>query len=241
MDYFQSAKELVNYANNSYSKIKKAYEDSLHERSIKTALLIEIKNFMENLRSALDYSAHGLFDKYGDKTKNQNIYFPYAWEGLSYNDFRSKNIIEKNIPGLSKNRPDIVKIIEGYQSFSSNENDWLPKFMDLNNENKHQNLTPQIRKEAKQLNISSGGVSISMGESCRIEMGSGTMIQMGGAVIPGGLRIDVNNPARIFGQAKQEIITWVSFRFESNDEPVLPLLEKSLNGISKIINELSKL
>ncbi len=34
-------------------------------------LLIEIKNFMENLRSALDYSAHGLFDKYGDKKKSK--------------------------------------------------------------------------------------------------------------------------------------------------------------------------
>ena len=241
MNYFQNAKELINYANDSYKKILEGYKDSLHEKTIKSSLLIEIKNFMENLRSALDYSAHGLFKKYGDKTKSQDIYFPYAWNGLSRSEFKSRNIIENKIPGLSKSRPDIVSVIERYQAFSSNENDWLPKFMDLNNENKHQNLTPQVRKDTKQLNISSGGVSISMGEGFRIEMGSGMMIQMGGAVIPGGQRIDVNNPARIYGPAKQEIITWVSFHFASNDEPVLPLLEKSLKGITKIVNELSNL
>lgn len=241
MDYFQSAKELIDYANESYSKIKKSYNDSLHDKKIKPTLLIEIKNFMENLRSALDYCAHGLFDKYGDKNKKQNIYFPYAWPGLSGSDFKTKKIIDNKIPGLSCSRPDIVATIEGYQAFSSKGNDWLPKFMELNNENKHQNLTPQVRKETKQLNISSGGVSISMGEGCSIEMGSGTMIQMGEATIPGSQRIDVNNPAKIFGQAKQEIIIWVSFNFQSNNEPVLPLLEKAVNGTTKIVSELSKM
>lgn len=241
MDYFRNAMELINHATDSFSKIKRAYGDSLHDKTIKPTLLIEIKNFMENLRSALDYSAHGLFDKYGNKTETQNIYFPYAWDGLSGNDFKTKKIIDNKIPGISNNRPDIAKAIEGYQAFSSTENNWLPKFMELNNENKHQHLTPQIRRETKQLNISSGGVSISMGEGCRIEMGHGTMIQMGGAIIPGGQRIDVNNPAKILGQAKQEVITWVSFNFQSNNEPVLPLLEKALHGITKIVNDLSKM
>jgi hypothetical protein len=239
MGHFEDAVELLSHATSRFDQIKKAYSDSLHEKTIKQTLLIEIKNFMENLRSALDYSAQGLFDKYGDKSTTTNIYFPYAWAGLSAVDFKAKKIIGRKIPGLSNNRPDIVKVIEGYQAFSHPDNDWLPKFMDLNNENKHQQLTPQVRKEEKQLNISSGGCSISMGEGCRIEMGRGTMIQMGGAIIPGGQRIDVNNPAKIFGQAKQEVITWVSFNFQSNNEPVLPLLEKSLQGITKIVKNLS--
>jgi len=75
---------------------------------------------------------------------------------LSGSEFKSKNIIENKIPGLSKSRPDIVSVIEGYQAFSRNENDWLPKFMDLNNENKHQNL-PTSAKRDKAICIYSNG------------------------------------------------------------------------------------
>jgi len=229
MEYFEDAKELLTHAQESFAKIEKVYKDSLSEKKIKVHLLIEIKNLMENLRSSLDYSAHGLFEKYGDKTKKVNIYFPYAWLGLSREDFRQKKIIEKKIPGLSKTHSDIVDKIESYQVFASKKNEWLPKFMDLNNENKHQALVAQQRKETKQLNISSGGVSISMSEGCSIQMGSGCSIQMGGATIQGGQNISVNNPAIISGPAKQEIITWVSFHFKTNNEAVLPFLKTALS------------
>ncbi|HCT86518.1 MAG: hypothetical protein DKM50_11480 [Candidatus Margulisiibacteriota bacterium] len=239
MDNFENAKQLTEYSEETFQKIKNIYNASLYEKTIKAALLIEIKNLMENLRSALDYCSHGLFDKYGDTSKKQNIYFPYAWAGLSATEFRSKRIIDNKIPGLIRNRPDIASKIESYQAFANPSNEWFPKFMDLNNENKHQHLTPQERKETRQLNISSGGASISMGEGCSIQMGAGAMIQFGGAIIPGGQRIDVNNPAMILGNAKQEVITWVSFNFQSNGEPVLQLLEKAVNGVKKIVSELS--
>lgn len=238
MDYFQNAIELINHSKGSLEKIKKVYEESINDKTIKPILLIEIKNFMENLRSALDYSAHGIFDKYGDNTKLGKIYFPYAWNGCTQQEFQLKNIIEKGIPGLTSKRPDIAQKIEDYQYFKDINNHWLPKFMDLNNENKHQQLTPQIRKETKHLNISSGGVSITMGEGCSIEVGSGTMIKIGNAIIPGRQNININSPAKIHGNAKQEIITWVSFNFQSNNEPVIPLLIKSLSEIEKIVNEL---
>jgi len=81
MSYFDDAKELVKHAENQFGRIKKLYEQSLHKRSIEPELLIEIKNLMENLRSALDFTAHGLFNKYGNSTKSGlKIYFPYATE-----------------------------------------------------------------------------------------------------------------------------------------------------------------
>ena len=82
---------------------------------------------------------------------------------------------------------------------------------------------------------------MSMGEGCSIQMGSGTSIQMGGATIPGGQKIDVNNPAKILGSAKQEIVRWISFSFQHNNEPVLPLLKDSLAGVEKIVSELSEM
>ncbi len=242
MNYFDNATELVNHSKQTLEKIKSAYNDSLHDKTIKASLLIEIKNFMENLRSALDYSAHGLYDKYGDKTKKADkIYFPYAWTGLDKANFTAKKIIDQKIPGLTNNRADIATKIETYQHFASQDNSWLPKFMDLNNENKHQQLTPQTRKEVKQLNITSGQVGIKLSEGASIKLSGGAFIKMGNAIITGNQHISPDNPANIIGDAKQEIITWVSFHFTDNNEPVVPLLTQALNGTEKIVTELSKL
>jgi hypothetical protein len=65
----------------------------------------------------------------------------------------------------------------------------------LNNENKHQQLTPQMRKETKQLNFTSGDAGFSLGEGASIQLGQGAFIQIGNTIIPGGQTIDTNNPA----------------------------------------------
>jgi len=242
MSYFDDAKKLVKHAENQFGEIKKVYEQSIHEKSIKPELLIEIKNLMENLRSALDFAAHGLFNKYGDQTKSKSkIYFPHATENQSKSDFQNQNRIEKCIPGLSVSRPDIVTKIESYQYFSDPSNIWLPKFMDLCNENKHQQLTPQERREVKQLKLTSGGTSIILGEGAFISMGSGTQIRMGRMIIPGGQKFNVNNPPVTIGPGTKEIITWISFHFSSNNQPVIPFLKQCVDGIKKIIEELSEL
>jgi len=237
----KDAKELVRECNSSIEEIQKEYATALNEKEIKPQLLIRIKNFMENLRSSLDFTAHALFDKYGDRSSRKNICFPYAWEGLDITKFRNKNRIEKCIPGLSSNRPDIVAKIEGYQYFSGKENAWLPKFMDLNNENKHQRLTPQKRRERKELRISSGGASMSLGEGALGSMERGASIRMGRMVIPGGQSFNVNKPPITFGEGEKEIITWVSFHFTSNKQPVMPFLKQALRGVEKIVNELSNM
>lgn len=241
MAYKEDAIELINESKHILAEIKTAYEQSLHDQEIKPRLLIKIKNFMENLRSALDFTAHHLFDTYGTSNSgNPNIYFPYAWVDLDLNGFRTKNLIQNKIPGLIANRPDIAADIESYQHFTSAENSWLPKFMELNNENKHQRLTPQSRKETKQLNIKSGngGASISLGGGASISMGQGAFIQMGDTIIPGGQTFDANNPPATIGGTK-EVITWVSFEFADLNEPAYPLLEKALNGCEKIVTELT--
>jgi len=141
MGFVEDAKSLIEDCESKIELIRNEYDNSLKEKEIKPKLLIQIKNFMENLRSALDFTAHYLFDNYGDNTSQQNIYFPYAWEDLDLAAFRARNRIERCIPGITTNRQDIVAKIESYQHFSDTINQWLPKFMELNNENKHQQLT----------------------------------------------------------------------------------------------------
>jgi len=242
MSWFDDAKHLISESKDTFQEIENAYQESLNSKRIDHKLLIRIKNFMENLRSALDFTAHGIFNKYGDQSKkDQNIYFPYAWEGLDLNGFRSKNRIEKCIPGLNNTRPDAVAKIESYQHFSDANNSWLPKFMELNNENKHQRLTPQTRKETKELRISSGNVGIRLSGGALIKISGNAQIRMGNAIIGGNQTISPDSPATIFGPAEQEVITWVSFHFTDTNEPVVPLLKKSLDGIESIVDELSKM
>lgn len=205
-------------------------------------LLISIKNLLENLRSALDFVAQGLFQKYGRSTKSKpKIYFPYALETQTKNDFNARNRIEQCIPGLRYSRPDIALKIESYQHFSNPVNKWLPQFMELNNENKHKHLTPQTKRETKVLRLSSQGLGITMGEGASISMGRGTSIRMGNMIISGNQKFDVKNPPITLGSGKQEVIKYVSFTFDSNSQEVLTFLKKCIEGVEKIINELSSM
>ena len=82
MSKFNDAKRLVSYCEVNLEKIRKQHQICLLEQEIKPDFLIKIKNYMENLRSALDYCASELFVKYGvckkSNSKKVNIYFPYA-------------------------------------------------------------------------------------------------------------------------------------------------------------------
>jgi hypothetical protein len=242
MTAFDDAKALVQHATQELPKIRAAYDASLHAKSISPALLVEIKNFFENLRSALDFAAHGLFDTFCPASaKNKpNIYFPYASAGQTRAAFIQSKRVETCIPGLTTARPDILDALLEMQHFGARGYTWLPTFMALNNENKHQRLVPQSRKEAKSMHIDfGGGAGIVMGEGAGISMGPGASIRSGNTVIMGGQSFDVNNPPRMSGGGKIEVITWVSFHFATNDEPVIPLLEKALSGVDAIVNELS--
>lgn len=239
MSVFDDAHELVRHAENQLSKIQASYNQSLHAKAVSQSFLIEIKNFFENLRSALDFTASGIFDLYGSTTKeNPKIYFPYANANQTRPVFEKSGRIEACMPGLSKSRPDIVKLLLEMQHFGTRGYTWLPTFMELANENKHQRLTPQARKETKELRISGGGASISVGQGASISIGLGASISIGGAVIKGGQSFDVNSPPNVEG-GKTEVISWVSFHFQSNNQPVIPLLNNAQKGIGSIVKELS--
>lgn len=189
MTYFKDAQDLVVHAEGSIGELEARYTESLHEMVIKPELQISIKNLMENLRSALDFAAHGLFDKCGSSSKAApNIYFPYATASQSIVEFRKAKRIDGCIPGLGASRPDLVTKLESYQWFADVKNEWLPAFMELNNANKHKHLTPQTRNESHQLTVSSQGASMTLGRGASVSIGKGASIQIGGAVLPGGAK-----------------------------------------------------
>ncbi|MBN1342883.1 MAG: hypothetical protein JXQ73_09405 [Phycisphaerae bacterium] len=240
MGYFEDAKALVDDAAERLVELRKAYDDSLHEKALKSRLLIEIKNITENLRSALDFVAHGLVEKYGRSTRDRrDIYFPYARPDQTQAEFQRSGRIEKCIPGISSSRPDIVATLESYQHYARPDNRWLPLFMELNNENKHQRLTPQTREEARELTLESDGSSLSLGPGGSISLGPGARIDVGDMIIPGGQYIAGDSPAKFVGSGRQTVTIWVSFRFESNGELVMPFLSNAVDSIRRIVDELA--
>jgi hypothetical protein len=239
MASFDDAGELIQHAERHFPKIREAYEQSLRAKVVSATLRVEIKNFLENLRSALDFAARGLFERYGRSAGKPKIYFPYAIASQDRMAFEKSGRIETCIPGLQDSRPDIVILLLEMQHFGSHGHKWLPDFMDLTNENKHERLTPQIRKESKELRISGRGASIGMGEGASIAVGPGASISIGGTIIQGGQSFGVGNPPRVVG-GKVETITWVSFQFDSIGKHVLPFLESALKGVSEIVAELRK-
>jgi hypothetical protein len=238
---FDDARDLIAHAATDLAKIRKDYEQALHTQSISATLRVDIKNFFENLRSALDFAAVAVFEKHGTfGKKNPKVYFPYAVKTQGRAEFEKYGRIEACIPGISASRPDIVSALLEMQHFGSRGYTWLPAFMELCNENKHQRLAPQVRRETKELRISGQGASISLGQGASISIGQGASISIGGAVIQGGQSFDVTNPPKVLG-GKTEVITWVSFHFEANQEAVMPLLEAALRGVQGIVKELAAL
>ena len=141
MGIFEDAADLVQHADRQLPSIREAYEASLHAKTISPALLIEIKNLFENLRSALDFAASGVFERYGSSRKAKpKIYFPYATTSQTRTVFEQSGRIEACIPGITASRPDIVQSLLEMQHFGSYRSTWLPVFMELTNENKHQRL-----------------------------------------------------------------------------------------------------
>lgn len=234
MATFKDAQALVHHTSKQLSDIRAEYDKSLAAREVAPSLLIEIKNLCENLRSALDFIAVHIHQSYCTPSKgNEKVYFPYAAVQKTQADFTSA--LRQKFAGLEQAKHDVFEQLVQSQHFGNKGYAWLPLFMELTNENKHQRLVPQTRTEHKELRISNGGTGISLGHGAGIVLGSGASISIGGAVIHGGQTVSADRLPNMTG-GNAEIITWVSFNFESNNQPVLPFLTKVCAGVHEIVN-----
>jgi len=227
-DRFDMANALVQDSRTRVSELQKAYEDSLHERTVSTELKIGIKNIIENLRSALDYCAKEIHSRFGSGANTDRVYFPIARPGANSNDFRS--LVGRSIPGLQQTRPDIVNTLASFQEFSDRKNIWLPHLATLANENKHEQLTPQTRTETQRISVDLAAGHVSWNPE-GVRFGSGVLI--GGVPVNPKTQLPQPHPSQT---VKREI--WVSFIFKSIDQPVLPFLNTCVDGVEIVVKEL---
>jgi hypothetical protein len=220
-----SIEALIKRSRETFADLRTAYERSLHEKTIREDLRVDIKNIFENLRSCLDYMANELFEKYCAGAKRPDrLYFPIR---TSSPDFAQ--VMARDFPGvLSTSKPayDYLESIQPYHA------PWLGQFNKLNNENKHQNLSEQTRTESRHVSVTSpsgGGVSWGPG----VRFGSGVSVM--GVPIDPRTQLPVPN-----NQVQTKITTWVDFRFVDVDQSVLPFLETCINNVEAAFGELSK-
>jgi hypothetical protein len=218
---FDDINAVLKKAKDSIDKIEKEYSQSLTTQKISDELLVDIKDYLGNLRSSLDYL----------RSKVSKYNFPIC---------KTEKEFDSNTTDLSN---EVKATIKKWQPFQGN--DWIGWFNILNNKSKHLTLIPQIRKEVPQLNISGGQTGISLSGGASISIGRGASISIGGATIPGGQIISPNHNFIHDKRLQVEKIIWVNFEFDNSDCPdlpsnisALPFLKQCFEKITQAVSEI---
>jgi hypothetical protein len=123
-------------------------------------LSVNLKNLLENYRSALDYTAHNIAKFCMPKPSPQRVQFPIAKPGEVAIDFEKK--LDKWFPGLVKNSSKVRDYLLSIQEF--NGDFWLRQLADLSNFNKHHTLSDQEQSEFVSTVVRFGDAGIRFGE-----------------------------------------------------------------------------
>lgn len=222
---------LIQKSREQYDEVKTQYEKSLRDKSLD--IRIKVKNLMENLRSILDYTARDLYEdvckphqqKLG-KPDPRNIYFPY---GRNESDFKSS--ITKSLPDLELLYGPIFNLIRKVQPFVSGS-PWLCDLCYINNENKHDRLTPQTREEIETYTVEGpqGRVSIMVNNpnvQVTSQPGAVKIFGVPAQFTPEGIKTAPSN-------LRHRRTVWVSFVFEGTNVDVLNPLKDAVPGVEAI-------
>ncbi|MBU1894210.1 MAG: hypothetical protein KJ983_00150 [Candidatus Omnitrophica bacterium] len=207
--------------------IKDSYNQSLTKKEVSEELKVDIKNFFENLRSALDFLAHAIHDKYVSCGRRHNIYFPVRG---NFNGFR--NAVRQSLHDLEAKQPQIYEIIKRTQPYYSEENIWISNFFKLCNLKKHVALTEQTKVERHEVRVSAKGNIVGWDPNS-VTYGQGVSI-LGSPVNP---KTQMPEP---HPDHKIDNIIWVGFIFDEIKEDALPFMEKVLDKVKIIISNIKK-
>ena len=212
---------LLSKAQDQVKAIRAEYARSLHAQQIEPALKIDIKHLCENLRSSLDYIAHDIREKHCPAANPKDrFYFPILPNAQGFTKKASQWF-----PGLATVCPAVWTILESIQPYQPGY-EWIGCFNRLNNENKHNNLVEQTRKETHRISASTPGGSVTW-DPASVRFGPGVFI--GGVPVNPATQMPVPYPSQAI-----ERVVWVDFRFADIGISALSLLSDSVSGITNI-------
>lgn len=222
---FNDIDAVMTKANRMLFDIEQGYSKCLQEEKIPESLLVDIKDYLANLRSSLDY----LWCKISNAS---NGYFPIA---NSEKEFNNKTV------NVDKKYVDILKRWQSYD-----KNSWIRCFNLFRNKNVHFTLIPQTKEELREFSIKEVGSKEKMVtfSGCTFS-GTGNHISVDDVPVPIDLKTQF--PENVEGLDIERKI-WVNFLFDgssiSSDFPtgvsVLPFLKESFKNVSQIVTELEE-
>ena len=237
MKRYKDVLVLIQESTKQYKEVRELYDKALRDKSLD--IRIKVKNLMENLRSILDYTAHDIYESVCrphrqilGKPDPRNIYFPY---GRNENDFDSS--IASSLPDLEVLSISIYSLIKNEQPFMSS-NPWICDLCSINNENKHDRLTPQTREEIETYTVegNQGSVSVVVNNpNIRVTSQPGAVRIFGvpAQFAPEGIKTAPSNLVH-----KRTI--WVSFVFEGTSINALNLLKTAVPKVEALVNSIYK-
>ena len=237
MKRYEDVLALIEESTKQYEEVKESYDKALRDKSLD--IRIKVKNLMENLRSILDYIAHDIYEsvcrpqrRKSGKPDPRNVYFPY---GRNEKDFNAS--IMSSLPDLEVLSVPIFTLIKNVQPFISN-NPWICDFCSINNENKHDRLTPQTREEVETYTVegNQGSVSVVVNDpNVRVTSQPGAVKIFGvpAQFTPEGIKTAPSN-------LRHKRTVWVSFVFTGTSINVLNLLNNAVPGVEALANSIYK-
>jgi hypothetical protein len=127
---------LLKSSKNRILVIGKVITRSIRNNKFYDKLDIEFKNFLDELKSALDYCANDISDKYA-KGIVHKVYFPIKIDTKTLNSGRDKKLWET----VKVNNKPLWDYLENIQQNIDKDFTWLKEFNNLVVENKHKNFT----------------------------------------------------------------------------------------------------
>ncbi|MFA7658750.1 MAG: hypothetical protein WCY19_04895 [Candidatus Gastranaerophilaceae bacterium] len=178
---------------------------------------VHTKNIFENCRSALDYIACFLVKRYSIDISEDSIYFPFK---------KTEETFEKQkiVIFLKEQNEKLYEILKEIQPFNENSNfDWLKTFIELNNKYKHQGFIPLERRFE---NSEGGYFAMPHGADC--------------GIVTLNLTEENTGETKIITTNLQEDRS-VKFKFIiENEEELIPLLRKIIDGTYSLIDSILK-
>jgi hypothetical protein len=220
--------ELLNQVEVDLSVLEAEVEAAKGGNDIETLPRVLVKSCLEHLRSALDYAAHEVAEKYlGLNADEKKIYFPY---GKTEEEFQKS--LNRNLPGISE---DLRTIIESLQPHRSGA-EWLLELCEHTNFNKHRALTRQERKQSEP--STRVGNLIELGPNAKGRMTFGKLYVDGQLLNPNGpLQISNARSAEEIEADIQGLIkvrrTYgnIEFHFADSETSIVPLIRRAAADI----------
>lgn len=211
----KNAQSVLDAAERDLAKVRALYQGSLTAKEASGELQTTIKHVVEDQRSALDYVATAINEKFGKP--GERVYFPYGADPGKFKDF-----FDRNFPKLAAAQPAIFAAFERHQPYQAGH-EWIAQLIALTNENKHRELTPQTRTET--VVKKHGGVSWKP-----------VSVRFGGGVWINGVPVD---PVTQEPAGTQTII-YVDWLFRQPQVSALATLEAVQTGIRPALEDICK-